>query len=364
MLGAIPSTKFTGNHLKKVANVYDFCRERAMVNDSLPAVISRRALLLGAAASSTLHALALNEDEKLKICVFSKHFQWTNVQEAASIARDIGFDGVDLTVRSGGHVLPERVQADLPKAVETVRKAGLEVPMITTEITSVTTPHAAEILSTASKLGIHHYRWGGLTYDAHQDIADQLNQLKPQMKMLADLNQEHRVCGMYHTHSGPGMIGGPIWDLWTMFQTLNPQWIGVNYDIGHATVEGGYGGWIASSRLVKNSMRGIALKDFSWGRNEKSSTHQDPYDKSLGIEGAWVPHWCAMGQGMVNFAGFFAIVKQNRFSGPVQLHFEYPGLGGAENGDKTLRIPKPELISAMRRDLTYTRGVMRNSQLI
>src|ERR1700722_5210151 len=135
MLGAIPSTKFTGNHLKKVANVYDFCRERAMANDSLPAVISRRALLLGAAASSTLHALALNEDEKLKICVFSKHFQWTNVQEAASIARDIGFDGVDPTVRNGGHVLPERVQADLPKAVETVRKAGLEVPMITTEIT-------------------------------------------------------------------------------------------------------------------------------------------------------------------------------------------------------------------------------------
>ena len=73
--------------------------------------------------------------------------------------------------RTGGHVLPERVQADLPVAVETVRKAGLEVPMITTEITSVTTPHAAEILSTASKLGIHHYRWGGLTYDAHQDIA-------------------------------------------------------------------------------------------------------------------------------------------------------------------------------------------------
>ena len=175
-----------------------------------------------------------------------------------------------------------------------------------------------------------------------------MNQLKPQMKLLADLNQEHRVCGMYHTHSGPGMIGGPIWDLWTMFQTLNPQWIGVNYDIGHATVEGGYGGWIASSRLVKDSMRGIALKDFSWGRNEKSSTHQDPYDKSLGIEGAWVPHWCAMGQGMVNFAGFFAIVKQNRFSGPVQLHFEHPGLGGAENGDKTLRIPKQELISAMR----------------
>ena len=46
---------------------------------------------------------------------------------------------------------------------------------------------------------------------------------------------------------------------------------------------------------------------------------------------------------MVNFSGFFAIVKANgSFSGPVQLHFEYPGLGGAENGKKTLTIPKQE----------------------
>src|SRR5580693_421985 len=176
MLGASPSTQVYGNCSKIFANAYELLQSTAgsakMLNDSLSAVMSRRALLLGAATSGALHALALNPDapatrtegsEKLKICIFSKHFQWTNVQEAAAIARDIGFDGVDLTVRNGGHVLPERVQADLPKAVETVRKAGLEVPMITTEITSVTTPHAAEILSTASKLGIHHYRWGGLT---------------------------------------------------------------------------------------------------------------------------------------------------------------------------------------------------------
>jgi L-ribulose-5-phosphate 3-epimerase len=67
---------------------------------------------------------------------------------------------------------------------------------------------------------------------------------------------------------------------------------------------------------------------------------------------------------MVNLAGFCAIVKANRFSGPVQLHFEYPGLGGAENGERTLRIPKQELIAAMRRDLTHVRGVMRHQQLI
>jgi L-ribulose-5-phosphate 3-epimerase len=327
--------------------------------------MSRRSLLVGAAMSGALHALAKDEPmEKLKISVFSKHLQWTTVAEAAAIARDIGFDGLDLTVRAQGHVLPERVETDLPAAVEAVRRAGLSITMISTEITSAQTPYAEAMVKTASQLGIRHYRWGGLTYPPNQGIADRLDSLKPQTRALAELNEKYQICGMYHTHSGPGLVGAPIWDLWTLFQGLDPRWIAVNFDIGHATVEGGYGGWIDSARLVKDQMKGIALKDFAWEKNKGANIHRDPNDKSLGVEGAWVPHWCAMGEGMVNFPGFFAIAKENRFSGPVQLHFEYNGLGGAENGDKTLKIPRQELIAAMRRNLTFTRRVMHEQRLI
>jgi hypothetical protein len=132
-----------------------------MINDSSQRGISRRALLLAAATSGVAHAFAQNTveaeappvpSEQLKICVFSKHLQWADVKEAAAIARDIGFDGLDLTVRAAGHVLPERVESDLPEAVESIRRAGLEVPMITTDILSVATPHAEAILKTASTL--------------------------------------------------------------------------------------------------------------------------------------------------------------------------------------------------------------------
>jgi sugar phosphate isomerase/epimerase len=319
-----------------------------MTNDFSPGVMSRRTLLVGAAMSGALHAFAKESNAgKLKICVFSKHLQWTSVSDAAAIAKDIGFDGIDLTVRNGGHVSPERVEPDLPAVVEAIHRTGLEVPMITTEILGVDSPHADAILKTASQLGIRHYRWGWFMYPPNKGIAERLDELKPQVKALAELNEKHQICGMYHTHSGPGLVGAPIWDLWNLFAGLNPQWTGINYDIGHATVEGGYGGWIDSSRLVQNQMRGIALKDFTWQQNKS----------------AWVPHWCAAGQGMVNFAGFFDIIKASGFSGPVQLHFEYPGLGGAEDGKKTLTIPKQELIDAMRRDLAYVRKLMREKEL-
>ncbi len=43
---------------------------------------------------------------------------------------DAGFEGIDLTVRSNGYVLPENVEKDLPLAVKIAEKNGLSIPMI------------------------------------------------------------------------------------------------------------------------------------------------------------------------------------------------------------------------------------------
>ena len=71
---------------------------------------------------------------------------------------------IDLTVRAKGHVLPERVTEDLPRAVEALRKAGLEVPMITTDITSAA--DAGPTLKTASRLGIPYFKPGYWRYNS------------------------------------------------------------------------------------------------------------------------------------------------------------------------------------------------------
>lgn len=97
---------------------------------------SRRELLAGMVAAGAVAGVDVNSFAQaaktqpangLKICIFSKHFQWTDCKEEEALSAEIGFDGVNLTVRDGGHVLPERVEQDLHKAVETVRQAGLSV---------------------------------------------------------------------------------------------------------------------------------------------------------------------------------------------------------------------------------------------
>ncbi|HEV2689869.1 MAG TPA: TIM barrel protein, partial [Bryobacteraceae bacterium] len=242
-----------------------------------------------------------------------------------------------LTVRKGGHVTPERVRQDLPALVAIIRNHGLEVPMITTDVIDAETPYIEDILRTMADLGIRNYRWLGFKYAADRPFAQQLDQLKPRIAKLAALNARHRACAMYHTHSGPGLVGASIWDLYLLLREFDPHAVGVNYDIGHAVIEGGAGGWINSFRILGPHVRGIAVKDFIWSRDAK---------------GNWRSQWTPLGEGMVRFQQFFGMVAASGFSGPVQLHFEYP-LGDSRD----------EAFPAMKRDLAKLRSYLAQANL-
>ena len=114
--------------------------------------------------------------------------------------------------------------------------------MLTTDIADTETPYAEDILRSMSELGIRHYRWGGFKYNRDTPLAKQLADSRPRVEKLAKLNARYRVGAMYHTHSGIGLVGAPIWDLHELLDGLDPAAVGVNYDVGHATVEGGFGG--------------------------------------------------------------------------------------------------------------------------
>ena len=299
------------------------------------------ALLTGTVADVRLEA-ARSGDRKLKVSVFSKHLQFLTVDQLPAAVAQMGFDGIDLTVRKGGHVEPERVEQDLAPAVSAIRNHGLEIPMVTTDIVDAQTPHAEAVIRTMSKLGIKKYRWGGFVYVNEIPIAKQLEALKPRVAKLAALNAQAGVCAMYHTHSGVGLVGAPIWDLHEILRESDPNSVSVNYDVGHATIEGGLGGWIDSFRITGKYLQGVAVKDFLWEKSAK---------------GNWDAQWTPLGRGMVRFPRFFEMLAGTDFGGPLQLHFEYP-LGGADAGKREISIDRSEVYTTMKRDLAQLRGYL------
>jgi len=265
---------------------------------------SRRAFLGAAAAGAA--ALAANGGAGLQLCLFSKPLPDLGYDELGRTVKELGFAGIDLTVRSKGHVLPDRVTEDLPRAIDAFDKHGLRVPMVTTELTSAQDATARNILRTASRLGVTHFKPGYWRYGTG-DVTARVKQVGQDVRGLADLAAEHRIAMGLHNHSGT-YVGEAVWDTWEMIRDLDPRWTGFYYDAGHATVEGGLGGHEITLRLALPRLKMVALKDFYWQQ-----------------EGAqWKTIWCPIGNGAVDWRAFFGAIQKADFHGPVSLHMEYP----------------------------------------
>ena len=274
------------------------------------------------------------------ITIFTKPLQWLSYDELGAMVKEIGFDGIDLPVRPGGHVLPERVADDLPRAAEAFRRAGLVLPLITTAIDDPKAASTEAILRTASALGIGYYRMNKFVYPAGRPVMEALEALHGRMAELAEVNRRYSMHGAYQNHAGVE-VGGPVWDIYPIVRGLDPRWVGVQYDIRHATAEGGTS-WPLGLRLLAPHIRTIDIKDFIWSKDSR---------------GRWRIENVPLGDGMVDFEKYFALVKELGISGPISLHFEYEPYESMAKPADPARHTR-EAIVAMRRDLTKLREML------
>ena len=87
-------------------------------------------------------------EKRTRLCLVSRHLQWTNPEEAVAVAAEAGCKAISWTVRAGAHILPADVERDLPKAVDLARKAGLDAPMLITALNEGKSERAEAILDT------------------------------------------------------------------------------------------------------------------------------------------------------------------------------------------------------------------------
>jgi sugar phosphate isomerase/epimerase len=389
-------------------------------------VVGAAALSATAIGSATPQALPAAPG-KLKVDAYSRHLQWLRTaDEVAEATIEMGFDGVDLTVRPyPGHVDPEKVAQDLPPFVNTLRKHGLQVVTITCPITDADSPNAERILQTASSLGITHYWWGTFRYDPSKPVMEQLEALKPRVAKLAALNSRYKMKAMYHTYSGAASVGAAIWDFLYVLRNFDPAQVSFHYDIGHMTNAGGNGTWALSLRAAGPYIGGVSAKDSVMERNLEVSgggpftpemaaaaaaagsgrggpggppgegpgggrgrgpgagggipAGGGPGDGRGGRGGgggrggaggggaasfpAWRVRQVPLGTGMDDLKQFGAILKEINFSGPIEVQAEYPN-GGAQNAQDKITLPRAQVLGAMKRDRLALREAFAPSGLL
>jgi sugar phosphate isomerase/epimerase len=124
-----------------------------------------------------------------------------------------------------------------------------------------------------------------------------------------------------------------------VIDVLDPRWAGYYFDVRHATVEGGDGGWRSALNLAAPRLKMVAIKDFFW---EKAGS-------------GWRQRNCPLGEGMVDWKAFFAALARASFAGPVSLHLEYdiPASSSAARQEAT--------VAAAARDLAFLKARLAES---
>ena len=291
----------------------------------------------------SLGALAADQSsDTLNVSIFSKHLQFLDYKATGEMAAEMGFQGVDLTVRPRGHVSPGSVENVLPIAIEDIKKGGSRCEMITTSIESVNNPLDVAIITSAAQAGVKYYRTNWFKYIEGKSMTGSLETVREQIKKLSELNRKHGIIGCYQNHAGKS-IGSSFWEVKKILETADPAFFGVQYDIRHAVAEGGHS-WENGLQLLYPQVKVIVLKDFKWGK----------------VNGRWKTVNVPIGEGMVDFTRYFKLLKKYQLNPPVSLHLEYP-LGGAEHGREKLSVDKKVVFDAMKKDLATVQKLWKDA---
>ena len=281
--------------------------------------LSRRDFIARTLAASSTAALCrgdvllgrTEESASLPIVVFSKVYQELELgfDAAAALTAEAGLNGIDCTVRPEGEILPEHAARELPQYAAALNKRGLQIPLLTTAIMSVSSPHAEEILRTAKKLGVQYYRLGFIDQQPGAPAGQQVREVKAQLKDLAALNKEIGIGAIFQNHSpaGRSYVGGDLSEMYDIVKDFDPAQIGVAFDIGHALVVHG-DDWRRHFEKLKSHLRVAYVKDVTRG-------------------GRWVP----FGQGDIASTGYFKLLKQMGYRAPVSMHIEFDWADGGKS---------------------------------
>lgn len=315
--------------------------------------ISRREFMTTAAATTagvaigpSLFSNPAGEGAPVQsLCAFTKCLQFVDYERLGETLAFAGFNGADLAVRPDGHVRPEKVTAELSKVVEVLKKSGISVPMITTAITDADDPLTERILGVASELGIKYYRTGYFSYDQTKAITENLDIHKRSIEKIVKLNRKYGIHGGYQNHSGTG-VGAPVWDLYWLLKDFDPAYIGVQYDVCHATCEGGKS-WPLGMKLLAPWIKTTDIKDFIWKK----------------VNAQWQITYLPLGKGMVDFDAYLSLYTSLKISCPISIHFEYE-LGGAEKGKRNPSMSLEDISVYLKNDNTWFKGKLKEFEIL
>ena len=278
----------------------------------------------------------------MKYGLFTDNLSDMKIEQVCSEVKKRGFDGLDLTLRPGGHVLPKDAEVGLAHAHQVAMKETIEILMASTAITGTGSPFARDIIASCAHYGIRQIKLGYWRYEPFGSLLKQIDTARRKLEGLIKLTREFGIQPCVHVHSGQILAnGGSI--LYLILKDFDPRTVGAYADPMHMTVEGGLSGWEMGLDLIAPWVSLVGVKNFVWKPNGRDEHGQARFRT------VYVP----LADGQAALPRFVSRLKELKYDGTVSLHSEYKG------GSSFRSLSSPELLDLSAVDLKYFKGLVK-----
>ena len=277
----------------------------------------------------------------MRYVLFTDNLADLSIAEAVQAARKAGFDGLDLTLRPGGHVKPEDSELGLAEAKRVADEAGMTISMISTAVTDVDSPHAEAIFASAAHHGVRRIKLGYWPYEPFGTLARQLDEARARVGRLAKLGRKYHVLPCVHCHSGRLLAAGGF-GTYLILRKFKPDEVGAYVDPMHMTIEGGVSGWEMGLDLLAPWVALVGVKNFRWLPVARDKLGQLRY--------RW--EYTPLADGQAPLPEFMALLRRLEYDGIVSLHSEYKGESSYR------RLTTPQLLAQSAADLRYLKTIV------
>ena len=252
-------------------------------------------------------------DDGPKISTFTESFQSRPVSQVCKLFAELGLDGLDLTVRGGGHIQPNEAPEKLPAAAKAAREHGIAVLMATTGVLN-DNPTNEALVAAAGEAGIDRIKLGYFPYTKFGTFRERLDATKRQLEKIATMSAKHGVLPCLHTHMG-SIIPSNAFVLYELVRDFPPDRVGAYVDTTHICAEGGVDSWRQGLDLVAPWIAIVGLKNHAW--NESG---EDKFGQTK-----WGVRTVPLAEGAAPLPEVFGVMKSIGYRGLYNLKSEYPG---------------------------------------
>lgn len=236
-------------------------------------------LIKGAAAmggASLVNANHHGEKAHSPLIVFEKPIQTLPYDRIGEELAKMGMNGIEATIRGGGHIEPKDAEKLVPKMVADLAKNDQKAHIAATHVGEIT-PENEKFLKVLKANGITQYRMNYYRYDLKGDLLAQVEEFAKKAEELAAFNREYGMQAIYQLHSGAKLLGGMSWDLALLLKDIDPKEIGVGFDLRHVRTDSGLS-FRSAAQVLRKHIQAIYVKDAVWSGKRSDKLKSVPLD--------------------------------------------------------------------------------------